>query len=133
MLAAVDNLICRYTREVTERPVIRGPHDDPILSDEELIAQRTAWFQRYTQIKNIYAPPSDGPYSCPCCGHVELTERGGYEICGECGWEDDGQDDHDSSVIRGGPNGAQSLDQARADYAAAGGTPQPHRPPTEPR
>ena len=35
----------------------------------------------------------------------------------ECGWEDDGQDDHDADVVRGGPNGRLSLTQARLDYA----------------
>ncbi|PEG35440.1 hypothetical protein CQY20_21905 [Mycolicibacterium agri] len=102
---------------MTDRPVRRGPDDDPTLTDEELIAQRRAWFREYTQAKNVYASASEGPYSCPCCGHIELSERGAYEICGECVWEDDGQDDHDSSVVRGGPNGALSLDQARAEYA----------------
>jgi len=30
---------------------------------------------------------------CPCCGHLTLRERGGFELCPECDWEDDGQDD----------------------------------------
>jgi hypothetical protein len=50
-----------------------------------------------------------------------LDARGDYEICGECGWEDDGQDDHDSAVVRGGPNGSLSLDAARVEYEARGG------------
>ncbi|WP_240918015.1 CPCC family cysteine-rich protein [Phycicoccus sp. HDW14] len=74
---------------------------------------------------------SGGPYSCPCCGHVTLAERGGYEICDECGWEDDGQDDHDAEVVRGGPNGRESLASARAAYIGEGGTPLPHRRPTD--
>ena len=83
--------------------VVRGPHDDPSLTDAELIAQRTQWFEMYTGQRNVLADESGGPYSCPCCGHLTLSERGGYEICGECGWEDDGQDDHDADVVRGGP------------------------------
>ena len=80
----------------------------------------------------MVAPASGGPYSCPRCGHVTLAERGGYEICDECGWEDDGQDDHDAHVVRGGPNGGQSLNDARAAYVRAGGTSLPHLPPSEP-
>lgn len=57
-------------------------------------------------------------HPCPCCGHATLPERAAYEICPECGWEDDGQDDRDSGVVRGGPNGALSLDAARAAYRA---------------
>jgi hypothetical protein len=112
--------------------VARGPHDDPAPSDEELVARRTAWFERYTAQKNVFADESDGPYSCPCCGHPTLSERGGYEICDECGWEDDGQDDHDAQVVRGGPNGGVSLAQARAAYVDEKGTPLPHHPPHDP-
>jgi hypothetical protein len=83
----------RLRAQQAKSAVIRGPGDDPTLTDEELIARRTAWFAAYTSQKNVFAPEAGGPYSCPCCGHVTLSERGGYEICAECGWEDDGQDD----------------------------------------
>ena len=102
------------------------------MTDEELIAQRTGWFETYHAQNNVFANRSGGPYSCPCCGHVTLSERGGYEICGECGWEDDGQDDHDAQVVRGGPNGRESLEEARTAYVNEGGTPLPHRPPADP-
>jgi Cysteine-rich CPCC len=119
-------------RRVQHDPVIRGPHDDPSVSDDELVRRRLAWFAAYTGHRNVFAPVSGEDYTCPCCGHATLSERGGYEICGECGWEDDGQDDHDSAVVRGGPNGRRSLDDARAEYRSNGGTPHPHRPPTDP-
>lgn len=122
----------RKRSEGEQSSVVRGPHDDPSLSDEELIAQRTRWFEAYTSQKNVFADSSGGPYSCPCCGHLTLAERGGYEICDECGWEDDGQDDHDAEVVRGGPNGRQSLADARAAYVSQGGTPLSHRPPSDP-
>lgn len=53
--------------------------------------------------------------SCPCCGHLTLSERGGFEICPVCFWEDDGQDDIDAHVDRGGPNRGR-LWHARANY-----------------
>lgn len=28
-------------------------------------------------------------YACPCCGCLTLDERGGYDICPVCFWEDD--------------------------------------------
>lgn len=59
-----------------------------------------------------------GPHQCPCCYQWTLEDVATYEICGECGWEDDGQDDPDADVVRGGPNGRLSLTQARAEYAA---------------
>jgi cysteine-rich CPCC protein len=112
--------------------VIRGPGDDPLLSDDELVARRRRWFDFYTAQRNVFAPRGDVQYTCPCCGHRTLDERAAYEICPECGWEDDGQDDHDSAVLRGGPNGKLSLDAARAAYGASGGGPEPHVPPAEP-
>ena len=112
--------------------VVRYPDDDAALSDEEIVARRLAWFEAYVSFENVYAPASEGPYSCPCCGHVTLKGRADYEICGECGWEDDGQDDHDSHIVRGGPNGRESLDAARARYVEGGGVPLPHHPPSPP-
>lgn len=29
-------------------------------------------------------------YTCPCCGEKTLSTRGEYDICSNCGWEDDG-------------------------------------------
>jgi hypothetical protein len=91
-----------------------------------------SWFETYTSYRNVRADAADGPYSCPCCGHVTLDERGGEDICAECGWQDDGQDDHDAHVVRGGPNYGQSLEGARDAYVRGGGIRRPHRPPAVP-
>ena len=83
---------------------------------------------------SVVAPPREAPYTCHCCGHATLPERGTYDWCQECGWEDDGQDDHDSHVVRrGGPNGGISLDEARARYIASGRLRRKHIPPSPPR
>jgi hypothetical protein len=75
-------------------------------------------------MKDIHAidmPPNQaGPYRCPCCGCKTLDDQGGFEICPVCFWEDDGQDDHDADVVRGGPNGTLSLTQARMNYRQYG-------------
>jgi hypothetical protein len=62
----------------------------------------------------------EGPYACPCCHFLTLPERGGYEICPVCFWEDDGQDDHDADLVRGGPNGNLSLAESRANFGQFG-------------
>src|SRR5579885_3179586 len=50
--------------------------------------------------KSVQAPAVEGvKYSCPCCGYKTLDERGGYDICPVCFWEDDGQDDADATPI----------------------------------
>jgi hypothetical protein len=46
--------------------------------------------------------------------------RGGFELCPVCYWEDDGQDNQDADRVRGGPNAAWSLTQARANFATYG-------------
>ena len=53
---------------------------------------------------------------CPCCSYRTLTIRGRFEICKVCFWEDDGQDDADAEVVRGGPNGLLSLTAARTNF-----------------
>jgi hypothetical protein len=68
---------------------------------------------------NVRASGS-GPYPCPCCGYLTMSELGGFEICPVCGWEDDGQGDHDADTVRGGPNGSLSLAQARTNFVVHG-------------
>ena len=75
---------------------------------------------RVEPFTNVVRGEADGPYRCPCCGYRTLPERGAYEICSVCFWEDDGQDDHDADVVRGGPNQRLSLAQARANFTAFG-------------
>jgi Cysteine-rich CPCC len=65
-------------------------------------------------------------YRCPCCGKKTLRGRAGFEICPVCFWEDDGQDDHDASDVRGGPNADLSLSEARRNYAEFGASDQRH-------
>jgi hypothetical protein len=92
-------------------------------SPEEL-ERRRQWFEWYVEQQtsnSVRSPEGDpGPFRCPCCGYLTLSERDGYDICPVCFWEDDGQDDHDADVIRGGPNGQLSLTQARANYRRVG-------------
>lgn len=57
-------------------------------------------------------------HPCPCCGFRTLPdpERGSYEICGVCNWEDDGVQ-FDDPGSRGGANG-NSLNEHRRAFAA---------------
>ena len=57
---------------------------------------------------------------CPCCGYKTIGDRGGFEICPVCFWEDDGQDDPDADEVRGGPNELLSLTQARQKFRRYG-------------
>ena len=52
-------------------------------------------------------------FTCPSCGYPTLNERGEYEICSICDWEDDNQDDSDADEISGGPNSTLSLTKSR--------------------
>jgi hypothetical protein len=62
------------------------------------------------------AEPARHP--CPCCGLHTLAEaeRGGFESCRACGWEDDCVQYRDPGY-RGGAN-SESLNEARAAFAA---------------
>jgi hypothetical protein len=71
--------------------------------------------------KNISGPWKDvKTYRCPCWHYKTLHARSAFEICPVCFWEDDGQDDHDATVVRGGPNGVLSLDDARKAFTLRG-------------
>ena len=71
--------------------------------------------------RHLYARPEPGVrYACPCCQLLTLPERNGYDICPVCFWEDDGQDDHDADVKRGGSNHGISLTQGRQNYLTCG-------------
>jgi hypothetical protein len=86
--------------------------------------RRRQWFEWYVgQLgSNSVRTPErgTGPFPCPCCGCRTLDARGDYDICPVCFWEDDGQDDHDADVVRGGPNGSLSLARARDNYCRHG-------------
>lgn len=60
------------------------------------------------------------PYACPCCRFLTLEQRGAFEICPVCFWEDDGQDDRDADIARGGPNSTLSLSDARKNFLKFG-------------
>ncbi|MFI1742065.1 CPCC family cysteine-rich protein [Streptomyces sioyaensis] len=68
---------------------------------------------------NDIQEPSVGKVTCPCCGFLTLERREFYEICPVCGWEDDGQGDHNADECIGGPNRV-SLTEARKNYAKFG-------------
>lgn len=72
---------------------------------------------------SVKAPLRDGmKYRCPCCGYKTLNERGEYEICAVCFWEDDGQDYADANTNRIlGPNHI-SLTLGRENYQKFGAT-----------
>lgn len=61
-------------------------------------------------------PPDGVRFSCPCCGYPTLNERGAFQICRLCWWEDDGQDDRNADQVLGGPNHGYSLLVARTNF-----------------
>ena len=67
-----------------------------------------------------YSAPVEGEIEvleiCPCCGFRTLTERGGYEICKVCLWEDDGSYDPDRLSV---PN-RMTLREARENFSQLG-------------
>ncbi len=92
-------------------------------SPEELEGHRR-WFEWYVEQQassSVHSPEgAAGTFRCPCCGCRTLDARGDWDVCAVCFWEDDGQDDRDADVVRGGPNGSLSLTRARANYRRFG-------------
>jgi Cysteine-rich CPCC len=98
--------------------------------DPEELEKRKQWFESYVdklEHHSVIEPAQeDIMYRCPCCGYKTLGERGGYEICDICFWEDDGQDEHDANVVRGGPNGSLILTKARENFQDFGACEERH-------
>lgn len=61
-------------------------------------------------------PQKEKRFACPCCGYPTLCERGAYEICKLCFWEDDGQNDANADEVLPGPNQGYSLTEARRNF-----------------
>ena len=60
----------------------------------------------------------DGFFACRCCDDYCLSEAGGFEICENCGWEDDpAQEMHPD--LAGGANRV-SLSEARSNFHSDG-------------
>ncbi|MBA3943825.1 MAG: hypothetical protein H0X37_04605 [Herpetosiphonaceae bacterium] len=57
---------------------------------------------------------------CPCCGHYTLDERGGYDICPVCFWEDDDETEVYGQPATERPRGPNSVHlwQARKNFLA---------------
>lgn len=52
-------------------------------------AQRRADLKAFKMSASVSAPKT-GPFKCACCEYPTLTEKGMFEICSLCQWEDDG-------------------------------------------
>ena len=94
-------------------------NDSPenLLTPKEL-TRRLAWFNQY--VARFESQPTGLPLRCPCCGCKTLDERGEWDICPVCFWEDEGQDDHNADEVYGGANGPLSLSEARTNYLRMG-------------
>ena len=86
---------------------------------DELADKREQWFNIYKERLDhaVEQLAKEGvSFTCPCCGYPTLSERGAYNICPLCDWEDDGQDDPHADEIWGGPNSDYSLSEARTNF-----------------
>lgn len=57
---------------------------------------------------------------CPCCGYLTLTERGIYDICQVCFWEDDGIGDLPDGTRRPGSPNRVSLAEGKENFRKIG-------------
>jgi hypothetical protein len=62
--------------------------------------------------------PVNGLFACPYCLELSFAEAGGYEICDNCGWEDDPVQESNPNLA-GGAN-RTSLSEAREHFKRFG-------------
>jgi hypothetical protein len=77
------------------------------------------WPPLFRPGQSLVIPGDPVLHPCPCCGFhtLVLAERGSYDLCEVCDWEDDGVQ-FDDPDYRGGAN-VESLNEARAAFQAA--------------
>lgn len=80
------------------------------IEDKLLLEQFTS---RRKQFDKFICENGYGFYTCPGCGFPTLEERGCYQICPICEWEDNNQDDENANEVWGGPNYDLSLTEKR--------------------
>lgn len=91
---------------------INNKPDSPAFDDDREMLIHAFYEKR--KLVDAFLDAHRIPYcTCPGCAYPTLRERGGYEICDVCNWEDDHQDDPVADEIWGGPNGTLSLTQNR--------------------
>ena len=89
-------------------------------------AELARWQSMAWEGVTLEVPAQPILHPCPCCGFRTMLqeERGGYEISGVCGWEDDFVQYHHPDY-RGGAN-TESLNEARVSFFAAHPQSAPH-------
>lgn len=123
----LDSLSTSLRSEILKRESPEHPADDPRYDDLLLCAVKA----KSRGVKNSYLEMAllhegagdfevvgevEALEACPCCGYRALPERGTYEICPVCFWEDDGGDDPERYSS---PN-KMSLKEAQANFYRLG-------------
>lgn len=102
--AKYDEILLEYTKDD-----FRLWDNDQLLEALDAIGHKT---HRLTDTLKLYA--------CPCCGANSLTERGAWDICPVCWWEDDGTENDEASLYFSGPNNGLQLTAARINFIQHG-------------
>lgn len=99
----------KITNEEVEE-VIRAWSDYAIAKKQNAKTEEEKLYPKWDKFSKIKK------YLCPCCNFPHFMDDPHYAICIVCGWEDDGQTDHDADKVLGGPNGDLSLTKARENF-----------------
>ena len=96
------------TKEMTERQKF----DTSKLTEKEKNILNS-FYKRREMFDSFVKQEKIDRHTCPGCGYPTLSERGEYEICEVCNWEDDGLDEKQANEIWGGPNQGLTLIENR--------------------
>jgi hypothetical protein len=85
------------------------------------LAERVAEFTNAEEFVRCVVEMNDN-FRCPCCGYFTLTERGVYEICPVCRWQDDDERENYGQVAPERPRGPNHVHlwQARENFLSLG-------------
>lgn len=85
------------------------------IGDEEVLKE---FFERRKTFDQEIKKNNSTLSTCPSCGFPTIEEKGDFEICPICNWEDDTQDDPFENEIWGGVNRSLSLTESRLKFGS---------------
>ena len=108
---------CEDIRLIRAEPEIIYEYDNGIICADRICEQMSLKELLPESLKERYdvfvLPMKKYRYPCPVCSKRTLQWRGTFEICDECGWEDDGTTDENEKTT---PNGDYTIRTYREKY-----------------
>jgi len=102
-----------YDLDQTENPDLKNGNNEMSLNEyKEWYRLKIKENPNWEYLESVCPPPA--PHECPICGKHEFKDKWCYEVCPQCGWEDDMAEEWGEDCLSGA-NGA-TINEYRDRY-----------------